>query len=111
MNYQNEDLNNNSRINKSSVSYFVYVLTKYLQKKCYLLCAYEIANFQKKYEKNLSLKLLFVVIKKRIIFYKIKFFHRYKKIYKYLIKYKKNNNDISGYNQKKKENKISGNKK
>jgi len=111
VNYQNEDLNNNSRINKSSVSYFVYVLTKYLQKKCFLLCAYEIANFQKKYEKNLSLKLLFVVIKKRIIFYKIKFFHRYKKIYKYLVKYKKNNNDISGYNQKKKENKISGNKK
>ena len=111
VNYQNEDTDNNSRINKSSVSYFVYVLTKYLQKKCYLLCAYEIANFQKKYEKNLSLKLLFVVIKKRIIFYKIKFFHRYKKIYKYLVKYKKNNNDISGYNQKKKENKISGNKK
>ena len=111
VNYQNEDIDNNSRINKSSVSYFVYVLTKYLQKKCYLLCAYEIANFQKKYEKNLSLKLLFVVIKKRIIFYKIKFFHRYKKIYKYLVKYKKNNNDISGYNQKKKENKISGNKK
>ena len=111
VNYQNEDIDNNSRINKSSVSYFVYVLTKYLQKKCYLLCAYEIANFQKKYEKNLSLKLLFVVIKKRIIFYKIKFFHRYKKIYKYLIKYKKNNNDVNGYNQKKKENKISGNKK
>ena len=111
VNYQNESIDNNSRINKSSVSFFVYVLTKYLKKKCYLLCAYEIANFQKKYEKNLSLKLLFVVIKKRIIFYKIKFFHRYKKIYKYLLKYKKNNNDISGYNLKKRENMISENKK
>ena len=111
INYQNENTESNSRINKSSVSYFVYVLKNYLRKKCYLLCAYEIANFQKKYEKNLSLKLLFMVIKKRIIFYKIKFFHRYKKIYKYLVKYKKNNNDISEYNRKKKENKISGSKK
>ena len=33
-----------------------------------------------------------MTIKKRIIFYKIKFFHRFKKINKYLIKYKKNNN-------------------
>ena len=53
-----------------------------------------------------------MVIKKRIIFYKIKFFHRYKKIYKYLVKYKKNNNNaIGGTNQRKRENKISGYKK
>ena len=112
VNYKDEKIESKNSIKSSSVSYFVYVLDIYLKKKCYLLCAYEIANFQKKYEKNLSLKLLFMVIKKRIIFYKIKFFHRYKKIYKYLVKYKKNNNNaIGGTNQRKRENKISGYKK
>ena len=112
VNYKDEKIESKNSIKSSSISYFVYVLDIYLKKKCYLLCAYEIANFQKKYEKNLSLKLLFMVIKKRIIFYKIKFFHRYKKIYKYLVKYKKNNNNaIGGTNQRKRENKISGYKK
>ena len=72
-----------------------------MRKKCYLMCAYEIANFQKRYEKNLSLKLLFMTIKKRIIFYKIKFFHRYKKIYRYMVKYKKTNSMLSKENNQK----------
>ena len=67
-----------------------------MKKKSYLMCVYEIANFQKTYEKNLALKLLFMTMKKRIIFYKIKFLHRFKKIHKYLIKYQKNNtNNVS----------------
>ena len=75
------------------------------------MCAYEIANFQKRYEKNLSLKLLFMTIKKRIIFYKIKFFHRYKKIYRYMVKYKKTNNMLSKENnQKQKQYNIKKNK-
>ena len=83
-----------------------------MKKKCYSMCVYEIANFQKKYEKNLSLKLLFMVIKKRIIFYKIKFFHRYKKIYKYMVKYKKTNIIKGGEsNQRKNQFNIKGYKK
>ena len=103
VNYQmNDSINDNYNksfnvgINKSSITYFIYLMQNYLRKKCYLLCAYEIANFQKKYEKNLSLKLLFMVVKKRIIFYKIKFFHRYKKIYKYLVKFNKDYKIICG---------------
>jgi hypothetical protein len=80
------------KINKFSLTYFCYLVTNYMKKASYLMCVYEIANFQRTYEKNLSLKLLFMTLKKRIIFYKIKFFHRFKKINKYLIKYKKNNN-------------------
>ena len=122
VNYQmNDSINeNNNRtsnvtINKSSVTYFVYLIQNYMRKKNYLLCAYEIANFQRKYEKNLSLKLLFMVIKKRIIFYKIKFFHRYKKIYKYLVKFKKDYKIISGDSNQRTKNyniyNIQGNKK
>ena len=89
-------------ITKSSISYFIYLMTHPLRKFCLSLCVHEIANFQKAYERKLSLKLLFMILKKRIIFYKIKFFHRFKKIHKYLIKYKKSNNtNNSNYFQKK----------
>ena len=109
----NESQSANSQINKSSISYFCYLMKNYMQKKCYKMCAYEIANFQKKYEKSLSLKLLFMVIKKRIIFYKIKFFHRYKKIYKYLLKYKKTKNEIKSGESSQRSNQYNtkGNKK
>jgi len=92
----NDNQINKLALNKHNISYFCYILTNYMRKKCYLMCAYEIANFQKKYEKTLALKLLFIIFKKRIIFYKIKFFHRYKKIYKYIVKYKRPNKINSG---------------
>ena len=109
LNYQNNNSNiankkksPNMKITKSTLTLFFIILQHYTRKRCLQMCAYEIANFQKKYEKNLSLKLLFLVVKKRIIFYKLKFFHRMKKIYKYLVKYKKTNNMINKeYNQKK----------
>ena len=98
----NKKKSNKIKITNSSLEFFCYVLNNFMKKKCYSMCVYEIANFQKKYEKNLALKLLFMVIKKRIIFYKIKFFHRYKKIYRYMVKYKMTNNMINkGFNQKK----------
>ena len=112
--YQNSDENKSNispYLKSSSLAYFCHVLKDYMRKKCYLMCAYEIANFQKRYEKNLSLKLLFMTIKKRIIFYKIKFFHRYKKIYRYMVKYKKTNNMLSKENnQKQKQYNIKKNK-
>ena len=89
--YKGDDLGNKNKLsntNKHKITYFCYIISYYMKKKSYAMCVYEIANFQKKYEKTLSLKLLFIIIKKRIIFYKIKFFHRYKKIYKYMVKYK-----------------------
>ena len=118
INYLRDSKNNRKNqvkkvpINKNNITYFCFILSNYMKKKCYSMCVYEIANFQKKYEKNLSLKLLFMVIKKRIIFYKIKFFHRYKKIYKYMVKYKKTNIIKSGEsNQRKNQFNIKGYKK
>ena len=57
-----------------------------MKKKVFSLYAIKIANYQKYLEKKFALKILYRLLKKRIIFYKIKFFHRYKKIYKYLYK-------------------------
>ena len=53
------------KMNKYSLTYFCFLITNYMKKASYLMCVYEIANFQRTYEKNLSLKLLFMIIKKR----------------------------------------------
>ena len=75
-------------INKFSLMYFCHLITHYMKKKSFSMCAIQIANYQKYLEIKYSLKILFRVILKRIIFYKMKFLHRYKKINKYLIKNK-----------------------
>ena len=75
-------------INKFSLMYFCELIEHYMKKKSFSLCARQIANYQKYLEIKFSLKILFRVILKRIIFYKLKFMHRYKRINKYLIKNK-----------------------
>ena len=78
---------------KYMLLYFCYLVCYYMKRKVFLLVAKHIANYQKFLEKKFALKILYRVLKKRIIFYKIKFLHRYKKIYKYL--YKNNIETIS----------------
>ena len=77
------NINNNAR---TIMTYFIYLIEYYMKKKVFSLYANKIANYQKYLEKKFALKILYRVLKKRIIFYKIKFLHRYKKIYKYLCK-------------------------
>ena len=79
---------NGIKINKFSLMYFCELIDHYMKKKSFGICARQIANYQKYLEIKFSLKILFRVLLKRIIFYKIKFMHRYKKINKYLIKNK-----------------------
>ena len=76
------------KINKFSLMYFCDLIDHYMKKKSFSLCARQIANYQKYLEIKFSLKILFRVMLKRIIFYKLKFMHRYKRINKYLIKNK-----------------------
>jgi hypothetical protein len=76
------------KINKFSLMYFCNLIDHYMKKKSFALCARQIANYQKYLEIKFSLKILFRVMLKRIIFYKLKFMHRYKRINKYLIKNK-----------------------
>ena len=76
------------KINKFSLMYFCDLIDHYMKKKSFALCARQIANYQKYLEIKFSLKILFRVMLKRIIFYKLKFMHRYKRINKYLIKNK-----------------------
>ena len=71
---------------RTIMTYFIYLIEYYMKKKVFSLYANKIANYQKYLEKKFALKILYRVLKKRIIFYKIKFLHRYKKIYKYLCK-------------------------
>ena len=73
-------------VNKFSLMYFCDLIEHYMKKKSFALCTRQIANYQKYLEIKFSLKILFRVILKRIIFYKLKFMHRYKRINKYLIK-------------------------
>ena len=73
-------------MNKYTLMFFCYLISHYMKKKVFLGLATKIADYQKYLEKKFSLKILYRVLKKRIIFYKIKFMHRYKKIYKYLYK-------------------------
>ena len=76
-------------VNKYTLSYFEYLILNYMRKKSCLLCLDCILRYQIKKEKGYACKILFRVIKKRIIFYEIKFYHRLVKIYKFLLKYKK----------------------
>ena len=112
--YENDDDKNNNMdskhkvyykgitINKFSLMYFCSLITHYMKKKNFSICARQIANYQKYLEIKYSLKILFRLMLKRIIFYKIKFMHRYKKINKYLIKNKiKSINDVYKKNKNK----------
>ena len=82
-NNDNINMDNNTKV---IIMYFIYLVEYYMKKKVFSLYASKIANYQKYLEKKFALKILYRLIKKRIIFYKIKFLHRYKKIYKYLYK-------------------------
>ena len=86
--YNNTDENgkNSIEINKYILMYFCYLINHYMKRKVFMEYAKKIANYEIYLEKKFSLKILNRVIKKRIIFYQIKFLHRYKKIYKYLLK-------------------------
>ena len=79
---------NGIAMNKFSLMYFCDLVEHYMKKKSFALCARQIANYQKYLEIKFSLKIMFRVMLKRIIFYKLKFMHRYKRINKYLIKNK-----------------------
>ena len=74
------------KMNKYILMYFCYLINHYMKRKVFMEYAKKITNYEIFLEKKFSLKILNRVVKKRIIFYKIKFLHRYKKIYKYLLK-------------------------
>lgn len=77
------------KINKYMLKYFEYLVMNYMKKKCCQQCIGCILRYQMNKEKGYACKILYRVIKKRVIFYEIKFYHRLVKIYKFLLKYKK----------------------
>ena len=82
------------KINRYSLDYFFFLIDHCLRKIAFKMCINEIANFQKSLEKRYAVKMIYRTMKKRIIFYKIKFYRRIKKIYRFLIKYEERLNMI-----------------
>ena len=82
------------QINKNSL------INHYLKKKSYTMCMNEIANYQKALEKRYATKMIYRMMKKRIIFYQIKFLRRIKKIHRFLIKYEERLNMLKKNNKK-----------
>ena len=65
------------------------------------MCIYEILNYHKSQAKRYATKIIYRMMKKRIIFYEIKFYRRIKKIHRFLIKYQMKLNMIKDIKNKK----------
>ena len=75
------------KINKSFLLYFCFLVKLYMRKKLFKTCISRINDYRESLDRKYASKMLYRIIKKRIIFYKIKFYRRMKKIRKYYIKY------------------------
>ena len=77
----------NKKINKNTLLYFCFLINHYYKKMSYKMCIYEILNYHRSQAKKYATKMIYRMMKTRIIFYEIKFFRRIKKIHRFLIKY------------------------
>ena len=68
------------------------------------MCIYEILNYHRSQAKKYATKMIYRMMKTRIIFYEIKFFRRIKKIHRFLIKYEMRLNMIKDIKNKKNKN-------
>ena len=73
---------------KTRLSFFVYVLNNYLKRKTCSEIIMTILKYQIYKEKRYACKMIYRLILKKMFFYKIKFFRRIYKLYKFLMKYK-----------------------
>ena len=91
----------NSKITKNSLCYFCFLINYYFKKMAYKMCINEIANYQKYLAKKYAVKIIYRMMKKRILFYEIKFYRRIKKIHRFLVKYEERVNMIKNMKNKK----------
>ena len=75
-------------VNKYSIKFFEFLLMDVMRKCVIIHCMKHIAKYEEFRGKKYGVKILFRTMKRRTIFYKIKFFHRFKKIYKFIVRYK-----------------------
>ena len=73
--------------NKNYLAYFCFLTGLYMKKICFKYIMNKIINYTKYLDKKYATKMIFRIIKKRIIFYEIKMLRRMKKIRKFYIKY------------------------
>ena len=87
-NYKNEDEKNIEKISfKNFLLYFCFLLKLYMRKKLFKACILKINEYKKSQDRKYGSKMIYRIIKRRILFFKIKFYRRLKKIRKYYIKY------------------------
>ena len=87
-NYYNENENNIKKKSfKNVFLYFCFLVKLYMRKKLFKVCIEKINEYKKSLDRKYGSKMFYRIIKRRILFYKIKFFRRLKKIWKYYIKY------------------------
>ena len=87
-NYKNEDEKNNGKTTfKNFLLFFCFLVKLYMRKKLFKECILKINEFKKSLDRKYGSKMVYRIIKRRILFFKIKFYRRLKKIRKYYIKY------------------------
>ena len=89
------------KISKNTLDYFLFLIDHCLRKIAFKKCIEEIANYQKNKEKRYAVKMIYRTMKKRIIFYKIKFYRRIRKIYRFILKYEERLKMLEIINNKK----------
>ena len=87
-NYKNEDEKNYGKTAfKNFLLFFCFLVKLYMRKKLFKECILKINEFKKSLDRKYGTKMVYRIIKRRILFFKIKFYRRLKKIRKYYIKY------------------------
>ena len=82
-------------IKKGYLSYFCFLVNIYMRKKLFKICINKINDYKNKLARKYATKMIYNIMKRRIIFFEIKFFRRLKKIMKFYIKYEMRLNIIN----------------
>ena len=87
-NYKKDDEKNIEKtFFKNILLYFCFLMKLYMKKKLFKECILKINEYNKSLDRRYGSKMIYRIIKRRILFFKIKFYRRLMKIRKYYIKY------------------------
>ena len=84
-----------NKFKRSYISYFCFLMKLYMRKKLFKECIIEINHYKCLMERKYATKMIYRIMKRRIIFYEIKLWRRLKKIKKFYIKYEQRLNLIN----------------
>ena len=94
-NYDNKEEILKVYYNRNYLAYFAFLVKLYMRNKVFNYFIQKISSYTKLLDKKYATKMFYNIIKRRIIFYKIKFYRRLRKIRKFYIKYEQKLNLIN----------------